>query len=179
MEKQTDHVARIKWTDICIYTRTWPFVTSFLGKGLDCTNAMFVWISKAWNVKIYQCSWTVLAHLRRKLVYWLWRSWPTYTYAYILAPVCMCGEGGYLCEDSDLCLDRTKVCDGNEDCRKWKSRFIPCTIFKVFGEKGYRYLLLTTYFTCNPTHFVRFERTEKQDFFVYDKRKARKNRTAY
>ena len=28
----------------------------------------------------------------------------------------MCGEGGYLCEDSDLCIERTKICDGNEDC---------------------------------------------------------------
>jgi len=28
----------------------------------------------------------------------------------------MCGEGGYLCEDSDICIHRSKVCDGNKDC---------------------------------------------------------------
>jgi len=130
------------------------------------------------KLKMPRCT-CVLVRLRRKLVYWLRRLWPTYTYAYVLAPVCMCGEGRYLCEDSDLCLDRTNVCDGNKDCqndddeihcRKWENRFIQCTIFKVFEEKGYRYLLLTTYFTCIPTHCVRFERTEKQDLFLYDER---------
>ena len=63
------------------------------------------------------------------------------------APVCMCGEGRYLCEDSNLCLDRTKVCDGSEDCpngddetycREFIFCFVVCTQISTPIRLNYR-----------------------------------------
>ena len=38
------------------------------------------------------------------------------TCVYVVAAECMFKEGRYLCSRSDLCIDRSSVCDGEVDC---------------------------------------------------------------